>query len=437
MLIILLILSCFFAVYLARRNLGVLIAFAAAGQQLIKFIFAMFMPIGRFELSSQTNMFLVMASVGTVLFFSTNMAKRVKKVLPQKVMLLPAMLSIWLLFGLTYTPDYNYGLQKWLGFTAINVLPALYVGLLLYRFDHFKSFILWVCIFCMGYATILFIVIILQGYSEIDLRNITIQFGESRFDGGIWLGRMVGIAILSLFALPRAKSGIHLCVKLFWGIVAFIYLFLAGSRGPAVFLPVAVCSFLLLNYGIKSMKTTLGIIAIGLCIVGILNWVPSPAIKRIKENPFEKAASGITRIDIYERAYSVWKENIFWGLGTGGFGSLYPHNIFLEFGAENGIPAVVIFTFWIIVILGKYFRLKRHIFIHNDLRVIDWTFCIFLYAVLNAQVSGSLITNDWVWYGGILCYRAIDLAREKAFLEWSTRSIKRVTEQTRMHAIEA
>jgi O-antigen ligase len=192
---------------------------------------------------------------------------------------------------------------------------------------------------------------------------------------------------------------------------------MAGSRGPALFVPIAVVGYLILHYGLRSIRTTLGIIAVGLCIAGILRWVPSPAIERIRENPFEKGKSGLVRIGNYNKAISSWQENEIWGLGTGGFGEYYPHNIFLEFGVENGIISVVIFATWIIVIIKKYFKLDRRYFLDEELRLIDWAFCAFIYGLLNAQVSGSLITNDWVWYGGIFCYRIVDLAREKALME--------------------
>ncbi len=234
------------------------------------------------------------------------------------------------------------------------------------------------------------------------------------------MGRMTGIAILSLLALPKAKTEFHYFFRILIGIVAFIYLFLCGSRGPALFVPLAASGYLLLHYGIRSGKTVMGIIAIGLCIIGILQWVPSPAIKRLQDNPFEERASGYERLILYEKAISDWSDNKLAGLGTGGFGlgyrsdHGYPHNIFLELGVENGAVGVGIFVVWLLVIFKKYFRLKRHIVKDDDLKSVDWAFCIFAYGLMNAQVSGSLMTNDWVWYGGIFALRAINMAMEES-----------------------
>ncbi len=96
-LLIIIVPFCIFAAKWGRNNPGVIIALMAGGQQLIKFFIAMVAPVGRANLAGQIGLFFTMISVGIVLFISSNIPSRIKKIFSQKCMVLPVLLCVWLL----------------------------------------------------------------------------------------------------------------------------------------------------------------------------------------------------------------------------------------------------------------------------------------------------------------------------------------------------
>ena len=100
------------------------------------------------------------------------------------------------------------------------------------------------------------------------------------------------------------------------------------------------------------------------------------------------------------------------GLGTGGFPSLfhlpddryYPHNIFLEIVLENGLIGLALFLGFLTVVFGRWRGWKRYLRARPDsLAASEGTAlhrtvgAIFLFALINAQFSGDIWVNEWVW----------------------------------------
>jgi O-antigen ligase len=117
--------------------------------------------------------------------------------------------------------------------------------------------------------------------------------------------------------------------------------------------------------------------------------------------------SGATRMKFVEVAGSALSSALGWGLGTGGFSDLlskgdyrfYPHNLFAEVGIENGLPGLLaLFGF-----LGS--GMARALRAARDPYVLA-AFLGFLYAFLNAQFSGDLMANEWIWlFAGLIAGR--------------------------------
>jgi len=95
------------------------------------------------------------------------------------------------------------------------------------------------------------------------------------------------------------------------------------------------------------------------------------------------------------------------GIGTGGFSHMlqmgdvraYPHNIFAEVLIENGIPGIVA----LFGLLG--FAVVRGVGGRGDPRTL-FALLAFLFALWNAQLSGDIIGNEWIWlFAGVLAGR--------------------------------
>jgi O-antigen ligase len=77
----------------------------------------------------------------------------------------------------------------------------------------------------------------------------------------------------------------------------------------------------------------------------------------------------------------------------------YPHNIFAEVVIENGIPGILV----LIGLLGL--AVARGIAGRTDPRTL-FALLAFLFALWNAQLSGDLSGNEWIWlFAGILAGR--------------------------------
>jgi O-antigen ligase len=104
-------------------------------------------------------------------------------------------------------------------------------------------------------------------------------------------------------------------------------------------------------------------------------------------------------------------DNVLIGIGTGGWSYAhnrfdfrdYPHNIFLEIGSELGLLGLIIFcTFlWFI-----YRDLISAIVTKNKNSAIYlfavWGFGVTLVGFFNAQVSGDIFGNEYLWVGAAI-----------------------------------
>jgi len=76
--------------------------------------------------------------------------------------------------------------------------------------------------------------------------------------------------------------------------------------------------------------------------------IPNPLTLRLQSSFNLQEGSNSGRIEMWETAWTLIKENPYWGVGLGGFAEtlnsalgirnpIYAHNLFLDFGAETGI----------------------------------------------------------------------------------------------------
>ncbi len=78
----------------------------------------------------------------------------------------------------------------------------------------------------------------------------------------------------------------------------------------------------------------------------------------------------------------------------------YPHNIFIETFLEAGILAGFVLILMIFVQVKEFLMLRR-IYIQNKkvYEIILHSMAVFVFGLLNAQFSGDLFTNRYIWVG--------------------------------------
>jgi O-antigen ligase len=135
--------------------------------------------------------------------------------------------------------------------------------------------------------------------------------------------------------------------------------------------------------------------------------VPSSSIAR-SLSTILGSSSGLSsngRSQLWALAYMAFKAHVWLGIGTGGFASLnllpYPHNLFLETGAELGIFGALAAA----TMLGSMFRRLRALWQRTDgaeRLEISLLLALLVSALVNALFSGQISDNSDVWlWGGL------------------------------------
>jgi O-antigen ligase len=196
----------------------------------------------------------------------------------------------------------------------------------------------------------------------------------------IWFSRFLAdlIFIILFVNLYQKKFKFIDFVIIIFGINL---LMASGSRGPALALVVGYMFFY-----IKTHPKNLKIIYPILFILFSLT-LPYIITKMLDFNIY----SVYQRLDLYELSLKYIISNP-WGYGIGSFGMLaagedirsYPHNIFLEIFIEMGIFGFLIFTTLIIYGFKSYERYNLF-------------FYLFLIAFINAQVTGDIPGNSYMF----------------------------------------
>jgi len=123
--------------------------------------------------------------------------------------------------------------------------------------------------------------------------------------------------------------------------------------------------------------------------------------------------SALERLSAYGIALQLFLQHPFFGVGAGGFRAFYvaeyPHNIELEFLAEYGLVGTALFIALIVAVIKLVGRTR--LLVRGSLEAEQVRRCfvlILIYASINAQVSGAITGNGWLWLGagGLLALKA-------------------------------
>ena len=227
----------------------------------------------------------------------------------------------------------------------------------------------------------------------------------------IWYGRRTGIALLGLIVLIKRRPNLWNISRL--ALLAICTL-LSFSRGPILFLLLTI----LIVYGLnrrnldKKYIFRYGIIASVILII-TLGIIFAFHLGKVGSRLFDFTDQNVVvRLELYKNALLTFKDHIF-GIGIGNFRSIgvrynYPHNMILELAAETGLIGLGIFTVMIVKSVRGLLQLvrkcKENGSREEDMLIISYSISIFIFALLNAQVSGDLKANEYVWFSIVLIY---------------------------------
>ncbi len=222
----------------------------------------------------------------------------------------------------------------------------------------------------------------------------------------IWLARTMGLGILSLLAL-RSIGRIGRGAAVAAALPLAVVMILAGSRGPLLGI-VAVLAVRVLALGELSTRRRLALSAAGIAVVAVALLVMPAELRERFFQPVSRETSGIVRLRLFAVVREALPAILGPGLGTGGFSELlrmgdqrfYPHNLFAEIGIENGLPGLAALILFLALAIGRAIRGR------SDPRILAAAVA-FLFALWNAQFSGDLLSNEWVWlFAGVIAGRS-------------------------------
>jgi O-antigen ligase len=294
--------------------------------------------------------------------------------------------------SLFYTPDLAAGVQKASRFLLLNGLAIIAPFILLDSPRRMRRFLYTVA----GFGVLLAVVALdgMRGHAR-----LTIGGGDP-----LQLGTAVAeaLAVFWSLLLPEASRARKL---LFYPatVALTITLLSTGSRGPAI--GVVGCIALAIFLYRRLLKDVAVLTALTGAVAVLFVHIPADAFAYLATLTNENAGQLLSfRADLMALAWRLIREHPLLGVGIGGYSfyspdpNLYdwPHNIFLELGAELGVFATAFFTallgcaFWAIL---KQIR-DRH-FPFRALSV--GVFSLMIFEFLQVIKSGDINQNRELW----------------------------------------
>jgi O-antigen ligase len=336
-----------------------------------------------------------------------NPTESILNLLRSPVTLFAILFGLVLLLGTLWTPSPIYARMKLIFYWATNAL-LLISGFLIARRhdaegqtaadDRFDGLLIGIITFSLLLALSGLINLKVQYYRVLD-RMVLLGLNP------IWVGRIVGLGLLAALAAYRLGR-IRTLTFLASAAPLAVVMILAGSRGPlaGLFLVLLIWGFVRARRSIIARLRVL----LALAVVGGIALLAMPDVVRDRFlRPMSADLSSYIRLGLLRVIRDAFGEVTALGIGTGGFSHLlrmgderaYPHNIFAEVVIENGIPGIL-------ALLGLIgFAIARGFSHRTDPRTL-FAFLAFLFALWNAQFSGDIIGNEWIWlFAGILAGR--------------------------------
>ena len=290
-----------------------------------------------------------------------------------------------LVIGCIYSINRNGGIIKALRFIVLVFIPYLLARIFLVKGTQIKLFLISVSITALGISFLLVLISIFGEYTG--GRMYFLQANSIPVSVLLMVGLIIFLIGITQNIFNEGKYGKLFCAI---AIIPLLYsIFLVARRGPLISAIVGLIFgvLILLKTKITGRNTTIIlIISLILILVGIscfdiiytslfsnevtpkTNQIITevekiiPNIERFSLNN-AKNMSVNNRLKHYSDAWQLFKNNPLFGIGTGGFPEGYPHNIFLEIAAENGLLGLIIFFGFLFTICQKGYQFLNDNFI--------------------------------------------------------------------------
>ncbi|MFC5547916.1 O-antigen ligase family protein [Massilia aerilata] len=305
-------------------------------------------------------------------------------------------------FSLFISSFPEYGMWKVQGFLVFSVMPAFFIVWNYWQRPFLiESFLRWLLVFSAlpAFLILMDTEMLEPGFFRYSLNQLGVDvIGTERSLG-------LGVLIATIFAI-RAK-GWRRMFFISASAPLLIMMLMIGERGPVLALlfsityviAVLVSTFRRLSGGARVL-----ISAIVFIVAALLLPILVPRFSA-------EALSSDGRWSVFAAALTQLGDSPFFGTGLGAFspdpsttgGREYFHNIFGEILTEVGVLGFgIMLLLFVLPFLLNPIRFSK---ISEEMRPwLHTSVALFIYAFINANVSGDLATNYFVWVGFALIF---------------------------------
>lgn len=324
--------------------------------------------------------------------------RRKERLFPFGSLLLSQVAFLALLcIGIAYSGDSDYGQTKAWHFLYLNLLAFVGTMFFVNDFGRVKNILLS---FALG--TILLAVSGLYffyyaGMTEFSFRLTAFNYCPITF------GRVSGIASLillcSLFSSGSKRRWFLLPVLLPVSYVAV----LTGTRGVLVAFMVGVVALVILRLRRSPRAAILAACIAAIALFLAFHYAPSEYTERYRAT--QETLLQEDRLTLWKSAYEMFLQSPLIGSGTGAFHdyvngwAYYPHNIFLEIGAELGLMGLAVFVVFLLLTLKSAMRVILSPLYDDKVKQIMLILLVcFIFSLVEAQFSADINDNWHIWF---------------------------------------
>jgi O-antigen ligase len=335
------------------------------------------------------------------------------RVLQRRVLRPPAvfvgfmgLLALSMALALQWSPDQEYGLDKLLKFVTLTLLAAFAPFFLIRDRDDLRK--LLAVIGLAALAGGLFAITV-GTTAETEQTGDRLVVGEAT--NTIYTSRFLitGALILALAPALKIWTKGRVVAPLAGAGLVIIALGI-GSRGPiaALVLAAVVTGAAVM---LREPRRLLPVMLIAVAGLAAFPFISLPETSRerlvgLTEHPVEVLEEDV-RAPLYATAVELIREHPARGIGTGGFaiysgvlpgdGEKYPHNVFLEAGAELGLVPALALAGCILAVLVALYRRAWEMPDDRDRNAAYLVGGIFLLNLFATQFSGDFNDNRSFW----------------------------------------
>jgi len=399
----------------ALAALGALVLMAMLLLRSPEILFALFMSVGSFKASllplqerlgfdlTVALAILVIAGITIIVLRKRNPIQ-----LHWPTLSIYLLLAGWMWFSIMWSPAQERGWAKSARFATLTLLAFVAPMFLLDTWSRLERFLGTLFLAGTVFTAAALIVLLQAGRLQ---RVVTVLGADY-----LTLGNVCGLtALLGIYFLIRGgmkwwlRLALLVCVS-----AAILMVFLGGARGPLVGWPLALLSPAILG----RLRSREAFLALGIPLVGVvlfgggwaLGLLPYDVTRRF-EVLFAAFLLGdrwavrlVPRIHIWQVGLDMFLQHPFFGAGGGGYETsvhgvevVYPHNLFLEAGAELGIVGLTLTLFLVVIPLVKWRRCSRIRLPIRHRRLLNMVLWVYSYGFVAVMKSGDFNTNRAFW----------------------------------------